>query len=160
MAAQVKNVSCVINFINNTDAVFFTDQTVNGTATLTILKSIKARSVSIIIKGKAKTKWETGSGSSRRVHKGKETILNSISVLMGVHNGPETELPAGNYNYSFSCFLPPQLPTTLEHSIGKIRYFVNVVVERSFTSDEKFTAMFTVLRPLDLNLEPADIKVS
>lgn len=160
MAVQVKNLSCAISFINNTDAVFFTNQTVNGTAALTVLKPLKIRSVSIIITGTAKTKWETGSGRSKTIHKGKEVLLSSTSVLMGVIKGPEIELLAGNYNYNFSCFLPPQLPTTLEDPIGKIRYFVKLLVDRPFKSDDKFVAMFTVLSPLDLNLEPATIKVS
>lgn len=160
MAGQVKNLSCVINFINNTDAVFFTNQTVNGNATLTLLKSMKVRSVSIVITGTAKTKWETGSGRNKRIHKGKEVLLNSINVLMGAVNGPAIELEAGVYNFFFTCFLPQQLPTTLENPIGKIRYFVKVLVDRPFKTEDKFIAMFTVLRPLDLNLEPATLKVS
>lgn len=159
MADQVKNLSCVINFINNYDAVFCTGTVVNGTATLTFLKSMKIRHISIIIKGSAKTHWETGSGKSKRHHHGKEILLNSNSVLMGAVNGPEFELPPGVYNYNFSCYLPPELPTTLENSIGKIRYYVKVLVDRPLKFDDKFLVMFTVFRPLDLNSEPASVRV-
>lgn len=159
MAEQVKNLSCLINFINNYDAVFCTGTVVMGTATLTVLKPLKIRHVSIILKGTAKTHWETGSGKSKQHHRGKEILLNSNSVLIGAVNGPEIELAAGVYNYNFSTYLPPELPTTLENNVGKIRYYVKVLVDRPLKFDDKFVVMFTVLRPLDLNLQPASVRV-
>lgn len=83
MVDQVENVSCVIQFNNNPDAVYFSGQTVSGTAILTLLKSQRLSNVSIIISGSAETKWTIGSEDSQRIHRGKELLLNSEKVLQG-----------------------------------------------------------------------------
>lgn len=50
------------------------------------------------------------------------------------------------------------LPTSLEAAHGHIRYVVKVVLERPIWLDKEFSEMFTVIKPLNLNLYP-DLKV-
>lgn len=46
------------------------------------------------------------------------------------------------------------LPTSIEASIGYIRYGVQVVMDRKrFSPDQKFAETITVIRPLNLNYD-------
>lgn len=155
-----KSVTCAINYHNNPDGIFKSGQNLNGSVIVTCTKSKRIRAVLLTISGKATTRWETGFGNDLTTYSGEETLLESKHILIGEIKGPEFELQPGVYDYSFKCFLPEQLPSSLETTIGKIRYSVTVCVDLpSKIIDDKFVAVFTILKPLDLNLEPADIKV-
>lgn len=155
-----KSITCAINYNNNPDGIFTSGQNLTGTVIVTCTKSKRIRAVLLTISGKATTRWETGFGNDLTTYTGDETLLESKHVLIGEINGPEFELHPGVYDYSFKCFLPEQLPTSLETTVGKIRYNVTVCVDiPSKIINDKFVAVFTILKPLDLNLEPADIRV-
>lgn len=74
--------------------------------------------------------------------------------------GPELDVRSGTYSYNFSCHLPDNLPTSFEHSIGHIRYAVTVKLDRPKKTDLCFELAFTVLRPLNLELEAPECRVS
>lgn len=59
------------------------------------------------------------------------------------------------YRYNFHCNLPAFLPTSLEGNIGYIRYQARVVLDISWAPDEEFEDVFTVIKPLNLNYDPA-----
>lgn len=155
-----KSINCAINYNNNPDGIFYSGQNLTGSVIITCTKSKRIRAVIMTISGKATTRWETGFGNDLTTYSGDETLLESKHLLIGEIEGPEFELQPGVYDYSFKCFLPEQLPTSLETSIGKIRYSVTVSVDiPSKIIDDKFVAVFTILKPLDLNLETSDIRV-
>lgn len=62
-------------------------------------------------------------------------------------------LSPSEYNYTFSCMLPADLPTSVEGKIGYIRYSVLVHMDRPLWSDRRFEECFTVLKALNLNDE-------
>lgn len=69
-------------------------------------------------------------------------------------------LEPGEYNYDYQIQLPMGLPTSIEASIGYIRYGLQVVLDRPrFSPDQKFAETFTVIRPLNLNND-ATLRVS
>lgn len=155
-----KSITCAINYTNNPDGIFYSGQNLNGSVIVTCTKSKRIRSVLLIISGTATTRWESGFGNDLTTYTGDETLLETKHLLIGEIKGPEFELHPGVYDYSFKCFLSEQLPTSLETTIGKIRYSVTVCVDiPSKIMDDKFVAAFTILKPLDLNLEPANIRV-
>lgn len=45
------------------------------------------------------------------------------------------------------------LPTSLEAEYGHIRYMVNVVLDRPMWPDQEYECMFTVIKPVNLNLD-------
>lgn len=63
----------------------------------------------------------------------------------------ELVVQAGEYNYTFSCVLPVDLPTSVEGKIGFIRYSVIVNLDRPMWPDQEFEESFTVLKPVNLN---------
>lgn len=62
---------------------------------------------------------------------------------------------AGVYNYEFHCNLPAELPTSMEGDTGHIRYLTRVVVDIPMWLDARFEEIFTVIKQLDLNSDPA-----
>lgn len=62
----------------------------------------------------------------------------------------------GSYSYNFHCNLPTNLPSSLEAQNGHIRYTVRVVLDRPILHmNQQFAKLVTVIKPLDLNAEPA-----
>lgn len=51
------------------------------------------------------------------------------------------------------CMLPPDVPTSVEESIGHIRYTASVILERPWKFDLTYKVGLTVIRQLDLNTE-------
>lgn len=68
----------------------------------------------------------------------------------------ELVMQPGTYNYDYHCNLPEGLPTSLEADIGHIRYMVRVILDIPLETDTEFSEMFTVIKPLNLNLNPAN----
>lgn len=63
----------------------------------------------------------------------------------------EVVIQPGEYNYTFSCMLPVDLPTSVEGNTGYIRYSVIVNLDRPMWPDQEFEESFTVLKPVNLN---------
>lgn len=154
-----RTVSCTINYVNNPDGIYCSGQELLGSAVFTIRKPVKIRSITLTVQGAAFTTWDTQEGNMKYIHIGEELLLRSVTVLMGNASGQEIDLDAGVYSYDFSCFLSPDLPTSLDSHSAKIVYTVVALVDRPKKSENKFMVGFTVFRPLDLNTEPIDIRV-
>lgn len=84
----------------------------------------------------------------------KSKIIKNIYIIVSscihVFLGDVTVQP-GTYNYNFQCSLPSGLPTSLEATIGHIRYMVRVVMDIPMWVDTEFVEVFTVIKPLNLN---------
>ena len=61
----------------------------------------------------------------------------------------------GTHDYSFTCILPEDLPSSFESSFGRIKYTANVIVRMPFGPDKIFVEKFSVRRRLDLNNYPS-----
>lgn len=68
--------------------------------------------------------------------------------------GAEIEIPVGTHIYPFTCLLPPTLPSSFEGEYGHVRYTVKVTLDRPWKFDQETKTAFTVLSPVDLNLNP------
>lgn len=58
------------------------------------------------------------------------------------------------YTYTFECHLPEGLPTSLEGDFGFIRYSATVVLDYPAGPPKTFVQYISVLKKLDLNLDP------
>lgn len=67
----------------------------------------------------------------------------------------EVRLVPGEYNYTFNTMLPHQLPTSFEGDYGHIRYTASVVLDIPMWPDKEFEVPFTVIKPINLNADPA-----
>ena len=68
------------------------------------------------------------------------------------------KIEAGFHTYSFSCFLPPELPYSVEAAHGSIRYKVDANLDIPWGVDDKMVKEFTICRHDNLNLYP-DLKI-
>lgn len=85
---------------------------------------------------------------------GHEEYFEIHFYLLGSKNGPEITLPAGVHTYSVTCALPPTLPSSFEGKWGHIRYTIKVTLDRPWKFDQDTKMAFTVISPIDLNLNP------
>lgn len=60
----------------------------------------------------------------------------------------------GLTSYSFSFDLKPDLPSTFSSSIGKIKYKMDFVVNKSWSFDEKQTILLNIIQTMNLNSVP------
>ncbi|GAB0088640.1 arrestin domain-containing protein 3 [Sergentomyia squamirostris] len=155
---------CEIKFDNNPYGIYLTGQTLSGHVELNIPKVKSVRGVTLKIVGYAKCRWTEyeGHGKSRRsrTYQGREDYLSSFTDLIGPAQGGNTiDLAPGTHSYRFTCDLPLQMPTSFEGSIGYIRYFVIVTLERPWKFDQKFKVAFTVLKQFDLNFDSPTLRL-
>jgi hypothetical protein len=81
--------------------------------------------------------------------------LGQTTYLFGSQSGDSIELASGTTTYSFACFLPEQLPSSIEGKFGHIRYCAKAVIDRPWKSDKEFRLPFSVIKPEDLNAIPS-----
>lgn len=106
------------------------------------------------ISGRAYCHWTEGSGDSKKTYTGNETYLEERTYLVGGSSG-ELEIQPGTYGYAFRCQLPEGLPTSLEGEYGHIRYTARVNLDRPMWPDQEYESAFTVIKPINLNLDPS-----
>lgn len=85
---------------------------------------------------------------------GHEEYFQIQYYLLGGKNSAEIELPAGTHSYPFTCALPPTLPSSFEGEFGHVRYTIKVTLDRPWKFDQDTKLAFTVISPVDLNLDP------
>lgn len=154
--------SCQIIF-DNPWRTYYAGQTVNGRVEITVDAPKKVRGISICFKGESNTSWmieETrtnAEGKQENEHvelTGNEEYFKIKYNLVGGQGNSEIELPIGTHVYPFTCLLPPTLPSSFEGQYGHIRYTVKVTLDRPWKFDQESKTAFTVLSPVDLNLNP------
>lgn len=79
---------------------------------------------------------------------------NFLILSLPLIQGSETELPAGTHSYPFTCALPPTLPSSFEGEFGHVRYTIKVTLDRPWKFDQDMKMAFTVISPVDLNVNP------
>ena len=68
------------------------------------------------------------------------------------------DLTMGTHTFPFEFQLPPTLPASFQHCVGRVTYSVKGVIDLPWAIDVKTKSPFTVGSILDLNLWP-DVKV-
>lgn len=154
---------CQIIF-DNPYNTYYAGQTVNGRIELNFDSPKKVRGIVVCLKGEGDTSWyeeqsrtnNEGKTENERIDlTGQEEYFKIQYYLLGGASGGETELPAGQHVYPFTCVLPPTLPSSFEGEFGHVRYTVKVVLDRPWKFDQEIKAAFTVLSPVDLNKTPS-----
>ncbi|KAG7300439.1 hypothetical protein JYU34_016060 [Plutella xylostella] len=150
--------------LDNQFNTYFPGQTVNGRVEYVFDSPKKVRGIHVKIKGEAHTSWsesrrqDTSDGKTEDVDEtisGHEEYFNINYYLLGSNSGNEIEIPAGRQVYNFTCTLPPVLPSSFEGQFGYIRYTIKVTLDRPWKFDQETKIAFTVINPLDLNLNPS-----
>ncbi|XP_005176207.1 arrestin domain-containing protein 17 [Musca domestica] len=144
--------------LNSPNAVYYSGQVVCGSIVLKTTSDKDVRNVRIRFVGEAKVSWtETerhrrsdGHHESRTVYfRANEVYIDNSTQVRG-----EGVLPKGTHTYTFNIPLPLSCPTSCEGKYGHIRYALWLIVERPFRFDNEFSKPLTVIRTVDLNLNP------
>lgn len=64
-------------------------------------------------------------------------------------------LMPGIYSYRFQCVIPPNVPSSVEGSIGHIRYSACLTVDIPMFQSKEFQQPFIVIKTIDLSNYPA-----
>ena len=66
-----------------------------------------------------------GKGHSHTRHySAKEQYLNTVMVFLNKPPNSDLYIEVGEYAYPFQIMLPPNVPTSFEHSVGHVRYSI------------------------------------
>ncbi|XP_023159769.2 arrestin domain-containing protein 17 isoform X2 [Drosophila hydei] len=149
--------------LDNPWNTYYAGQTVNGQVKITFDSPKKVRGIIIRFLGEANTEWTeernvtTSEGKTENEItslKGHEEYFKIQYYLLGGKNSSEIELPAGTHTYPFTCALPANLPSSFEGEFGHVRYTIKVTLDRPWKFDQDMKMAFTVIAPVDLNLNP------
>ncbi|XP_030376124.1 arrestin domain-containing protein 17 [Scaptodrosophila lebanonensis] len=149
--------------LDNPWNTYYAGQTLNGQVKLTFDSPKKVRGIIIRFLGESNTEWTeernvtTSEGKTENEItnlKGHEEYFKIQYYLLGGKNSSETELPPGTHTYPFTCALPPTLPSSFEGEFGHVRYTIKVTLDRPWKFDQDMKMAFTVIAPVDLNLNP------
>uniref|UniRef100_A0A1I8I189 Arrestin_C domain-containing protein n=1 Tax=Macrostomum lignano TaxID=282301 RepID=A0A1I8I189_9PLAT len=151
----------------NPNSVYHSGQLVTFNVHLKLLQPVKCRAVYASLHGSSNVHWSesrsSGSGKSRRsrtVHYRSEEIYidQTVAVYTPPSDGPlASHHPAGEFYYPVTFQLPATAPSSFEGGIGKIRYRIRANIDRPWRFDTVTQKMYTVIRDLDLNLEPGNL---
>ncbi|EYB91696.1 hypothetical protein Y032_0203g1843 [Ancylostoma ceylanicum] len=159
--------SCLYITYSNPQAVYYPGANVNGTVHLHLKEPIKARSLKIVVDGRAHTHWNIT--RSRRVRNTDGTYRTenytvpyhaTVIYASGETNawaappGAKEVLPAGSNQFPFTFLLPPTCAPSFEGSYGYIRYMVKVELDRPWRFNKTDKKLFTVVPMFDLNAIP------
>ncbi|XP_075145126.1 arrestin domain-containing protein 3-like [Haematobia irritans] len=144
--------------LDHSNGVYYSGQTINGTIKLTTSSEKNVHNVRIAFKGEGKVKWDesytTSTGNGNTVtnticYRAHEVYVSNETVVHG-----EGKLPMGQHTYTFSIILPLQCPTSCEGRYGHIRYGISLILNRVLRFDNVYHRPLTVLKTVDLNLNP------
>ncbi|XP_054004300.1 arrestin domain-containing protein 17 [Hylaeus anthracinus] len=137
-------------------------QTVSGNIVVVLDSTKKIRGICVKVKGVANTCWTTDKqemddrGQYRegtQTVTGHEEYFETKYYLVGSASGGEIEIQSGEHKFPFQCVLPTNLPSSFESDFGHVRYTVKAILDRPWKFDQEVKSPFTVVLPLDLNLE-------
>ncbi|KOC69089.1 Arrestin domain-containing protein 3 [Habropoda laboriosa] len=143
-------------------ATYTTGDTVTGKIVLDILREKKVRGLTLNAKGEARVHWSesesrSNTSQSRRTtehttYRNSEEYFQFKYNIVGTNKpNVQEQIPVGFHMYPFTFQLPNNIPSSFEHSFGRVRYTVKAVIDRPWKFNHECKAAFTVVSPLDLN---------
>lgn len=164
-------VTCQIVFDQNSHGTYFAGESVSGSILLTTDKIKRIKGLVLKINGFAQTKWTENSDISVKnkhdknsqnetiIYHGREDYIATTTYLLGSEHAGIVEIQPGLHSFTFSCYLPPQCPSSFEGKCGHIRYIAKIILLRPWKFDQTYSRGFTVLKLLDLNYDSPILRV-
>ncbi|XP_055375363.1 arrestin domain-containing protein 17-like [Condylostylus longicornis] len=156
-------IECAISFEKNPSGIFYSGSIINGTVQVTVDKPTTVQSVLLVISGEANVRWSedegTGDNRSSVYYYANDNYIKSTTYLYGSENGITVTINPGSHIYTFTCALPPELPSSVEGHYGKVRYSAKVIFDRPWKFNKTFTKGITIVKITDLNHENPQIKL-
>ncbi|XP_014213106.1 arrestin domain-containing protein 2 [Copidosoma floridanum] len=146
---------------NKSGAIYLPGEIVSGRVFLRLSGSKNIREIRMEASGEAETHWtkkkrdkdSSGRSQTRIEHyRGNQHYFSVTNRLLGNGIGDEhSTLPSGEHSYHFSFQLPSNIPCSIEHELGFVRYTVRVLLTRPWKFDHKVISAFSVISSYDLN---------
>jgi len=109
---------------------YFSGETLSGRLIIRCRERLKINNIHVDIVGVAKVFWKDRSfNRGTRHYKNNETYINFSVVFLAKQYDNDLYLECGDYSYPFQIQLPPNLPPSFQHKIGKIRYYAKGTIE-------------------------------
>lgn len=170
--------TCEINFEENPKRIFFSGQKLHVTVRLKLTEEIKVRGVDIHLRGVAYVRFSVDDSNRAGHYASDENVLDMRKCLVDGNGNCDSHLiywdfnkiynktlsltgenrvvlPVGTHDFSFTCTLPDELPSTFAGTHGYIKYSAQVVLRIPFWPDKKFEKKFTVFKIVNLNDYPS-----
>ena len=80
--------------------------------------------------------------------------ITYISSTVKGERGPDSIHLVGRHRYPFTFTLPQNIPSSFEGLHGKVRYYLQAVIDKPWKMDDICTKAVTVLDIVDLNNNP------
>ena len=129
----VKKTCQIDNFyieLDKPNPFYFSGETLSGRLIVRCRERLKIKNIHVDIVGVAKVFWKDRSfNRGTRYYKNNETYMKFSVVSLAKQYDNDLYLECGDYNYPFQIQLPPNLPPSFQHQIGKIRYYVKVTID-------------------------------
>lgn len=143
--------------LKKSNAIYNAGEVVVGTLNLRTTQRIQVNCIKLIITGGAHVHWSEIDAQNNAGDNGSayEPYLNTSLILVARRPNFDLYLEAGDYSYPFQFLIPVSIPTSFEHPFGRIRYSLIGTIQIPWEFDKHTTRSFTVISPLDLNLNAA-----
>ncbi|OWF44458.1 arrestin domain-containing protein 3-like [Mizuhopecten yessoensis] len=146
--------------VNGGQSVFYPGQMVQGNIHLDVDSDTKVKEIRLRFRGYADVHWteqkSRGSGKHRRTYtkhyRSHETYFdNIVKVLVPGPGEDQLIMKPGQYTYPFGMQLPGKCATSFEGGVGRVRYYLQAIVDKPWAFDNEHFHPFTVIQLLDLN---------
>lgn len=138
--------------------IYLGGETLVGCISIQVRERLKINSVYLTILGESRVRWteqrNNGKSSYTVVFSSVENYMNMSVPLLSNQSKEDLYLEAGHFRQTFEIVLPPNLPTSFEHKIGKIRYSIRACIDIPWSLNKYSERGFTVISHFDLNLNP------
>ncbi|TRY78818.1 hypothetical protein TCAL_08754 [Tigriopus californicus] len=136
-----------IKFLDHDTPVYRLDQTVDGQVLLECQGDLRFKCISVTLKSFARVYGKSGLFGKRDKIEAEEVYIRDKKFLRGgMGTGARERLPEGIHEFQFQFQLPGvDLPTSLEHTLGCIRYLVTAELEDGNGKSWKSIKAFTFL---------------
>lgn len=146
--------------LDNPKGVYYPTNVVSGQVIVDLKEEMKMREIRARFHGYAYVHWserrQTKNGHRTVHYTSQENYFDSKVVVLGKEFGQNDDiiLKPGAYTYPISFTLPAGIPSSYEARIGRIRYYIQVTIDRPWAFDDHTKTMFTVANLFDLNKRP------
>ncbi|XP_064606638.1 LOW QUALITY PROTEIN: arrestin domain-containing protein 3-like [Liolophura sinensis] len=131
--------------------VIYAGEKLTGQVVVENIENIKVQGIRIFLRGKAHTEWKITRAGERRTVKEDEYYIDDKKVVWGKdknEEGPVPILPRGVHRLPVVFQIPESaIPCSFESKIGRIRYYLRIILDIPYASPPQGLKYFTLIGP-------------
>jgi len=127
----------------------------NGSVDFFLNERVKINAIKVRLIGEGKVNWTEKKGNGRLeanvTFSGNENYIDLTVHVLSKRSSEDLHLEKGKYSFPFEIRLPINLPTSIEHTYGRIRYTLCAIVDIPWSLNKTYKLPITIISLLDLN---------